>query len=113
MTMRTHQIVVVLLALSACNKGKKVAIQSGPQTVTVTMTGGQNDIVSIPPGVSCSGSTCTGTFEGGARITLRGQADFPLVDFEGPCEQKFVHTCTFVVTGPITVAATIHQPEGN
>ena len=62
---------------------------------------------------TCSGSTCTGTFDGGARITLRGSQDFPLVDFDGPCEQRFVHTCTFVVNGPITVAATIHTPEGN
>lgn len=109
MTVRT--LVPILIVLAACDKKAPAPSATGPQTVTVTIEGGAYDVVSIPPGVQCASGACTGVFEAGTRITVRGAQDFPLVDFEGPCEQRNVHQCTFVVNGPITTTATFHVPE--
>lgn len=109
--LRRLVLLAVLLALIACHKKAAAPTASGPQTVTIAVEGGAYDLVSIPAGVQCSGGgTCTGAFDAGTRITVHGAQDFPLVDFEGPCEQKFVHQCTFVVNGPITLTATFHAP---
>jgi hypothetical protein len=109
---RVQAAIVVMLATTACHKKAAAPAASGPQNVTINLEGGAYELVSIPPGVQCNGgTTCVGTFDAGTRITVRGQADFPQVDFDGPCEQKFVHTCTFVVTGPITLTATFHTPS--
>lgn len=105
--------IVVLLVLAACNKKAPAPTATGPQTVTVAIEGGANEVVSIPPGVQCSSGACNGTFDAGTRITVRGAQDFPLVDFDGPCEQRNVHQCTFVVNGPITITATFHATDGN
>ena len=102
-------LLVLLLATIACHKKAAAPVASGPQNVTINLEGGTYDLVSIPPGVQCNGGTpCVGVFDAGTRITVRGAQDFPLVDFDGPCEQKYVHTCTFVVTSPMTLTATFH-----
>ena len=91
--------------------GQLVTItQSGVGTVIVQLQGsGSGQISSVPAGMTCSATTCTGTLSAGSQVTLNAVAD-PFARFDGwtgSCAQFKTGTCVLTVpAGTISSGAT-------
>lgn len=75
-------------------------------TLTVTKAGeGNGTVTSIPSGINC-GSTCTGTFKQGKKVTLKAKADSSSVFSGWGVGCTGTGSCSVVMNSDVTVTAT-------
>ncbi|HEY1566052.1 MAG TPA: Ig-like domain-containing protein, partial [Solirubrobacteraceae bacterium] len=82
-------------------------------TLTVTLAGaGSGTVTSDPAGVTCSGATCTGSFDPTAIVTLTDvrAAGNGFGGFTGDCLATTTTTCTVSLAMDATVTATFDPP---
>lgn len=83
-----------------------------PAAVPLTVTAvGAGVVTSVPPGIACSGATCTGSFSAGpVRLVATPRPDAIFMGYSGGgCGTSAL--CTVSLTAPTTVTATFRLPN--
>ena len=84
-----------------------IAVRAATQTLTITRLGaGQGTLTSTPAGLSCSGTSCTGSFATDAQVTLQPSpaGDSFLASWGGACSGN--NACTLTMSEPRSASVT-------